>query len=179
MSNTTHVVLVGLMGAGKSTVGSAVARTLGWHFADTDQVVASLAGKSVVEIFDHDGEAAFRLAELAALDTLLDEPSPRVIATGGGAVTTEEARKRLIDSDEHILTIWLDVSPGTAVSRIIDPSTRPLLEGNPVGRLQVIASERHKWYELVSDVHIDVNQKSVSQAIEAVLEAVGGAASWT
>ena len=92
MSNTTHVVLVGLMGAGKSTVGSAVARTLGWHFADTDQVVASLAGKSVAEIFDHDGEAAFRLAELAALDALLDEPSPRVISTGGGAVTTEEAR---------------------------------------------------------------------------------------
>ncbi len=174
MSEATHVVFVGLMGAGKSTVGSIVARKLGWQFADTDQVVAALAGKSVADIFDHDGEAAFRLAELAALDALLDDPTPRVIATGGGVVTTEEARQRLMEERGDLITIWLDVSPSAAVARISDPSTRPLLEGNPVGRLQVIASERQHWYELVADIRIDVNRKSVSQVTRDVLEALGG-----
>ena len=179
MSDVTRVVLIGLMGAGKSTVGSAVARKLGWQFADTDHVVASISGKTVAEMFDQDGEASFRLAELAALDALLDDTTPRVIATGGGVVSTEEARQRLIDSDDSVLTIWLDVKPATAVARISDPSTRPLLVGNPVARLQAIASERQQWYELVADLRVDVSVRSVSEVTASVLEALGGAVSWT
>lgn len=174
MSRPSQVVLVGLMGAGKTTVGALVARTLDWQFADTDAVVATLAGKSVAEIFENDGEARFRLAELAALDALLDDTSPRVIATGGGIVSTQEARQRLEECDDSVLTIWLDVSPSAAVARITNPKTRPLLEGNPIGRLQVIASERNDWYEQVSDIRIAVDRKTVSQVAAEIIDSLGG-----
>mgnify|MGYP003894869977 FL=1 len=106
--NARHaIVLVGLMGSGKSTVGKRIAQELGYEFADSDDLVASTTGKSVRDIFSQDGEAVFRKYESDAIRAVLaDGKSPIVLATGGGAVISSENRSVISDHASHV--VWLD-----------------------------------------------------------------------
>jgi shikimate kinase len=170
--NSRHaIVLVGLMGSGKSTVGKRIAQQLGYEFADSDDLVASTAGKSVRDIFSEDGEAVFRKIESDAIRSVLaDGKSPIVFATGGGAVISSENRKIISDHALHV--VWLDASVDDLVVRTKSGAARPLLDGDASKTLQSLSDQRSAWYEEVATLRIDTRGKSVTKVCSAVLEAI-------
>jgi shikimate kinase len=137
------VVLVGMMGVGKSTVGRKLAALLGLKFYDADDEIEEAAQMTVSEIFDRFGEAYFRDGERRVMVRLLDG-GPAVIATGGGAFAQEETRKLIL---ERGIAVWLDADVDTLVDRVRRKDTRPLLRGGDtreiVGRLK---AEREAAY---------------------------------
>ena len=118
-------VLVGFMGAGKSSVGKEVARRLGAEFVDVDDRIEADTGKRIPEIFSTEGEQAFRERERKAIRDAVSVPG-RVIATGGGAFLDAENRRRL---KAYAPVIFLDVSPAGALTRLAGDTSRPLLSG--------------------------------------------------
>ena len=159
------------MGSGKTTVGKRIAQELGYAFVDSDDVVASAAGKSVREIFAQDGEAVFRQCESEAIKSvLLDRQSSVVLATGGGAVISSDNRQLI--SEQASTVVWLDASVEDLVVRTKSGATRPLLDGDAATTLQSLSSQRSDWYDEVATVRIDTRGKSVSKVCSAVLEAI-------
>jgi shikimate kinase len=137
------IVLVGLMGAGKSTVGRRLAKRLGLPFADADREIEAAAGLSVAEIFERYGEAHFRDGERRVLARLIAEP-PRVIATGGGAFMNDDTRAMILAS---CTAIWLDAEIETLAERVGRRDHRPLLKGkDPVALLRSLAEIRNPVY---------------------------------
>ena len=170
--NARHaIVLVGLMGSGKTTVGKRIAQELGYSFVDSDDVVASAAGKSVREIFAQDGEAAFRKHESDAIRTVLTNGTASVVlATGGGAVISSENRSLISEAASHV--VWLDASVEDLVVRTKSGLARPLLDGDAAATLQSLSSQRSAWYDEVATVRIDTRGKPVTKLCSAVLEAI-------
>jgi shikimate kinase len=168
------VVLVGMMGAGKSTVASVVARWLGWSRVDTDAVVEQRAGSSVAEIFARDGEEAFRAAESAAIAELRHIGRPVVVSVGGGAVLREANRRALRAAGT---VVWLRASPATLAGRVGDGGGRPVLAGSGLGAgeaLEKLVRERRPYYEEVADVVVDVDEISSEEAARLVMKALPG-----
>jgi len=170
--NARHaIVLVGLMGSGKTTVGKRIAQELGYAFVDSDDVVASTAGKSVREIFAQDGEAVFRQCESEAIKSVLaDRQSSVVLATGGGAVISSDNRSLI--SEQASTVVWLDASVEDLVVRTKSGVTRPLLDGDAATTLQSLSSQRSAWYDEVATVRIDTRGKSVAKVCSAVMDAI-------
>jgi shikimate kinase len=159
------------MGSGKTTVGKRIAQELGYAFVDSDDVVASTAGKSVREIFAQDGEAVFRQCESEAIKSVLaGRQSSVVLATGGGAVISSDNRSLI--SEQASTVVWLDASVEDLVVRTKSGATRPLLDGDAATTLQSLSSQRSDWYDEVATVRIDTRGKSVSKVCSAVLEAI-------
>ena len=149
-----HVVLVGLMGVGKSTVGRRLAKELQRPFADVDEQVELRAGATIPVLFERDGEDAFRAVEAEVVADLLGRPHPLVIAAGGGVVTRPDNRAALAGSASYV--IWLRAS-AEFLARRTDPTHRPLLAGDdPRRTLARLLDERSALYEQVADVHVDV-----------------------
>ena len=174
--NARHaIVLVGLMGSGKTTVGKRIAQELGYSFVDSDDVVAKTAGKSVREIFSQDGEPAFREYESQALRSVLaDNQLPVVLATGGGAVISPANRALLAERASNV--VWLDASIDDLVVRTKSGTTRPLLDGDAATTLQSLSNQRSAWYEEVATIRIDTRGKPVAKVCASVLEAVSAGA---
>ena len=159
------------MGSGKTTVGKRIAQELGYAFVDSDDVVASAAGKSVREIFAQDGEAVFRQCESEAIKSVLaDRQSSVVLATGGGAVISSDNRSLI--SEQASTVVWLDASVEDLVVRTKSGATRPLLDGDAATTLQSLNSQRSAWYDEVATVRIDTRGKSVAKVCSAVVEAI-------
>lgn len=150
-----HVVLVGMMGVGKSTVGRALAVALGRDFVDSDDEVVSRTGRSVTEIFATDGEAAFRVVEAEVMAELLAVDRPSVIAAAGGAVLAESTRRRLADAGT---VVWLRAPVEVLVERIAGGTHRPALADDPQGALERMASERAALYAEVADLTVDATR---------------------
>ena len=150
---TTHVVLVGLMGSGKTTVGKKVAKLIGHRFVDADVELEARTGRSVASWFE-DGEAAFRSAEADLLADLLADPDPLVIGAGGGVVVTEANRARLCEHD--VTAIYLHGTPEFLASRVQAKAHRPLLSDDPLGVMQRMYAERDGWYREVADAVVEV-----------------------
>lgn len=151
-----HVVLVGLMGSGKTTVGRRLAARLERDFIDADAALAEITDRTIADIFATDGEAAFRTIEADVLEELLEHHTPAVIASGGGVVVTAESRRRL--ADPAITVVWLDASPAFLASRIEQREHRPLLAGHESPRdvLERLHAERAPLYAEVADIVVDV-----------------------
>jgi shikimate kinase len=149
-----HVVLVGLSGTGKTSVGRRLASRLGRSFIDADEEIEERTGRTVRGIFAADGEPAFRELEASVMADLLAAPEPCVIAAGGGAVVTETTRKLL--QPPEVFVVWLTATPEFLASRTTKKAHRPLLDGDPVAALTRLAEERAAWYEEVADVVFDV-----------------------
>jgi shikimate kinase len=149
------VVLVGMMGAGKSSIGGRVARRLGVPFVDVDAEIVEREGRSVATIFADDGEAAFRAIEHDVLAELLARTEPCVVATGGGSVLAPANRALLT---ERATVIWLRASPGVLAHRVPDDGTRPLLGDDPRAALTRIAAEREPLYREVAAHIVDVDR---------------------
>jgi len=141
------LVLVGMMGVGKSSVGKRLAALLGFVFVDADDEIERAAHMTIPEIFAVHGEPYFRDGERRVITRLLDEGGPRrVIATGGGAFCNERTRAAILDKG---IAIWLDSDVDTLLERTARKDNRPLLQGgNPRDILARLREERRSHYEL-------------------------------
>lgn len=147
-------MLIGMMGAGKSTTGKRVARLLGRRFYDSDQEILTRTGMTVPEIFRVHGEAAFRAQERAVLAGALTSGVPAVIAVAGGAVFDPDSRRRMRASG---VIIWLRATPHTLRRRVGSGVGRPLLDEDPAGTLYRLDALRRPLYQALADDHIDVD----------------------
>ena len=160
-----RIVLIGPMGAGKSTVGAQLARELSIDFADTDQLIEADQGKSVSEIFIEDGEPHFRLVEESiVIDALRDESG--VLSLGGGAVMNDEVQKSLRGS--KATRIFLDISLAAVASRVGFDTARPLLMVNPRQKWSELMNSRRPTYEALADLTIDVSELSLEEVISRI-----------
>lgn len=140
---TRPIVLVGLMGVGKSTVGRRLAAMLDRDFVDADDAIEDAAQRSIAEIFDEFGEAYFRDGERRVIARLIDEHAG-VIATGGGAFVDPQTRALIL---EKAIAVWIDCDVATLVERTSRRNTRPLLrDGNPTEILTRLSNERREFY---------------------------------
>ncbi|CAB5056042.1 AroK Shikimate kinase [Candidatus Nanopelagicaceae bacterium] len=162
-----RVILIGPMGSGKTTIGQLLASELEIPFRDTDHVIEERASKSVSDIFLEDGEDEFRILEKKVLrDELLSDDT--VLALGGGAPISMDAQSALRAIASPV--IYLDISLATVAPRIGFNRDRPLLLHNPRGQWQTLMEARRPIYESIADSVIDVNDKSETEIVAAILE---------
>lgn len=162
------IVLVGLMGAGKSSVGRRLAAALDLPFRDADTEVEAAAGRSIPEIFAEMGEPAFRDGERRVIARLLDEP-PHVLATGGGAFANPETRALIKD---RAIAVWLKADLELLARRVGRKEGRPLLKGrDPMDVLREHAQARYPAY---AEAHLTVETGDTAHgvAVEAVIQAL-------
>lgn len=170
-----RLALVGMMGAGKSTVGALAAGRLGWRFVDVDDEVCRHTGSTVAELFASRGEDGFRALESACLAEVLGGEGDIVVAVGGGAVADPGNRRLLKDA---ATVAWLRATVATLAARVGDGGGRPLLAGHaPEDRLSALSVERRRLYEEVADVVIDVDDLSPAQVVDRLCAAMAQAAS--
>lgn len=168
-----HLVLVGLMGAGKTTVGERCAEHLGRPFVDTDDLVEGTVHLSVAEIFESLGEEHFRALERTAVADVSASPTPLVIACGGGAVLDGESRERLRATG---VVVWLQAPPAVLGARVADQegrdgATRPLVRDHgPVSTLEHLAVVRAPAYEAAAHTVVDTTGKSVDEVVDEVID---------
>ncbi|HEX4529810.1 MAG TPA: shikimate kinase [Acidimicrobiia bacterium] len=164
-----HLVLIGLMGAGKTTVGERCAELLHRPFLDTDQLVEANTRMGVADIFRHHGEQQFRVLERDAVADACASPEPLVIACGGGAVLDPENRRRLRACG---LVVWLRASPAVLGTRVETGVDRPLLAGAapPLATLERLSAQREPAYEAAAEVQVDTEDRSVDEVAAAVVE---------
>ena len=162
------IVLVGLMGVGKTTVGRRLAKRLGLAFVDADEEIERAAGLTVEEIFDRFGEDYFRDGERRVIARLM-EGKRQIIATGGGAFMNEETRALIL---EKSVAIWLDADLDTLVKRVARRDTRPLLKaGDPAKILADLAARRNPVYA-TAHIHITGNDSPHEATVEKIIEAL-------
>lgn len=172
---TGHVVLVGMTGSGKSSVAPRVARWLGRPVIDSDALVEAEAAATVSEIFATRGEAEFReMEEGVVVDAVLD-PTPAVLAFGGGAVLSDHVRAKLAEGDHCV--VWLRAFPETLARNLFGSTDRPLLEGADdltalEIHLQHMLEERADLYEEVADLVVDVDDRTADEVAAEVIAAV-------
>jgi shikimate kinase len=161
------IVVIGFMGAGKTSVGRLVARALGREFVDTDLMIERATRMTIGELFQREGELSFRRREIAAIDRAIAVPG-RVIAVGGGAVLSAENRTALKQAG---LLVYLRATPETLAARLTGVTDRPLLNtGDRVGRIRDLLVARGPIYETAGDVAIDTDRLNLEQTAVEVLE---------
>jgi len=163
------IVLVGLMGVGKSTIGRRLAARLNLPFVDADDEIERAAGMTIQEIFDSYGEALFRDGERRVISRLVDG-NAKVIATGGGAFVNDETRRLIL---EKAVAVWLDADIDILVERVSRRDGRPLLKGRDVREvLTRLAREREPFYAQ-APVRIMSSQSPHDATIDKILKAIG------
>ncbi len=167
---TRRILLVGMMGAGKTTTGLLVARRLGWGYRDSDADVESETGLTVPDLFARDGEAAFRRAEADVLAAACAEGAPSVVSVAGGAVLSADNR-RLIAASGTV--VWLRARPETLAARVGDGAGRPLLGDDPADALVRLNAARAPFYAEIADLVIDVDDLPPGEVARRILAAVG------
>lgn len=168
-------MLVGLMGSGKSTVARLLGDRLGGDVADTDALLERSRGKTVREIFETDGEDAFRVAETAALEEALSSRAAVVAAAGG--VVVREANRDILNRERaagRIVVVWLKAPATTLARRAADGDHRPLLDEGADAVLARLESERAPFYADVSDAIVETEGVSAADVADAVLAVVAG-----
>ena len=160
------IVLVGMMGVGKSTVGRRLAARLGVAFVDADEEIEKAAGLSITEIFARYGEPHFRDGERRVIARLMDG-APKVIATGGGAFMQEETRRLILES---ATAVWLDADIDILVDRVGRRDSRPLLKDrDPRAVLTELAAVRNPIYAL-APIHVKSIAAPHEIAVEKIME---------
>jgi shikimate kinase len=152
-----HVVLVGMMGSGKTAVGQELASRFGVGFVDSDEQVERRAGRTVRQIFEADGEAAFRRLETEALIAAVGSTERSVIAAAGGVVLDPTNRDLLRRAGT---VVWLRASPEVLEARVRDGNHRPLLGDDALGVLRRLDADRAQLYDEVANAVIDVGDLS-------------------
>ena len=162
------IVLVGLMGVGKSTVGRRLANRLRLPFADADEEIEAAAGMTIAEIFDRFGEPYFRDGERRVIHRLIDG-TPKVIATGGGAFINEDTRALIL---REAIAVWLDARTEVLAERVRRRDTRPLLRGrDPREVLGELARVRNPVYAL-APIHVSSHKAPHEATVSAILRAL-------
>jgi shikimate kinase len=162
------IVLVGLMGVGKSTVGRRLARRLGMAFVDSDSEIELAADHSIAEIFARFGEESFRDGERRVIARLF-EGEPKVIATGGGAFMNDMTRALILD---RCIAVWLDADVETLAERVSRRDTRPLLKDkDPLLLLRDLAGRRNPIYAN-AHIHIRSHPMPHEKAVQRIIDAL-------
>ena len=161
-----RLVLVGMMGSGKSTVGRELAGRLGWAYLDSDEMVMASTGSTVAELFEARGEEGFRAEESKALAGALASPSPAVIAAAGGVVLAAANRDLL---DTEAIVVWLRAEPATLAARIGPGGHRPLLGDDHAADLAELDAVRRPLYGEVADLVVDVDGLDPQQVTDRIL----------
>lgn len=162
------LVLIGLMGAGKSSIGKRLANALSVPFTDADTEIEKAAGKSINEIFEEDGEACFRDGEFRVISRLLRDPE-QVLATGGGAFMRAETRELIANAG---ISIWLKADLDLLMSRVSRRDTRPLLRReNPAGIMAKLIEERYPVYAQ-ADITIVSRDAPHEEIVNEIIDAV-------
>jgi shikimate kinase len=169
---TERILLVGMMGAGKTTTGQLVARRLGWEYRDSDADVEAATGLTVPDLFSRDGESAFRKAEAGVLAGACADAAPSVVSVAGGAVLSPDNRRLIKESGT---VVWLRAKPETLARRVGDGAGRPLLGDDPAEAMVRLNEVRAPLYAEVADLVIDVDDLSPQGVAALILEAVVGA----
>ena len=163
------VVLIGMMGAGKTAVGTALARSLGVPFLDSDDEIASAANRSIAEIFERDGEPFFRAREAEVLARLL-RGTPCILSTGGGAFLADGNRQIIHEAG---VSVWLRADVELLWQRVRHKTTRPLLRtANPRETLASLTNARAAFYagsDLVVDSDVDLSVDQMAQRVAQAL----------
>ena len=160
------VILIGPPGAGKSTIGHALAKKMKVKFADTDSMIEAKLGKKISDIFVDLGEPFFRAEELLILADVFKSDNG-VISLGGGAPISEEAQRLIRDSSATV--IFLDISLGKAAARVGFNRDRPLLLGNPRAQWTELMNTRRPIYESLATSTVSVDDRSISEICADIL----------
>jgi shikimate kinase len=164
------IVLVGMMGAGKSSVGRRVALRLGFPFVDADTEIEKAAGMSISDIFAIRGEAEFRAGEARVILRLL-EGGPQVLATGGGAFINPDTRAAIAAKG---ISIWLKAEPDVLMKRIKRRQDRPLLHtADPAATLRKLLEEREPVYAL-ADLTVQSREVTHDRIVDEIVGAIAG-----
>jgi shikimate kinase len=165
-----RVLLIGMMGAGKSTTGWLLSERLGWPYLDSDEEVQRQTGKTVPEIWKSDGEAAFRAEESKVLWQACHSPTPVVVSVAGGAVLDPDNQQLIRQSG---LVVWLRAEVATLVRRVGVGEGRPLLEGGPVAALTRLSEARAPIYARLADLVFDVDRTAPPKVVDEIVAAMG------
>jgi len=164
-----RILLIGMMGSGKTTVGRGLAERLGAPYCDSDAQVEQNTGRTVPDILERDGEAAFRAEEKRALVEATTAEGPIVVSVAGGAVLDPDNRRRLREAGT---VVWLRARVDTLISRLGDGEGRPLLAGDVAGNLRRLYAERLPLYTELADVVVDVDDLPPEEIVERVAREV-------
>ena len=171
MDGAPRILLVGMMGSGKSSVGKALAERTGLPFVDNDALVERATGRTARELAE-DGEMALRSAESAALRAGLDVQPPAIIGVAGGAVLDPVDRERI---GEGGFVVWLRAPADVLAARAAGAEHRPWLDGDSEGWFRRKLAEREPLYAEVSDLEVDTGSTTAAEAAEAIAAALGTA----
>ncbi|WCN38880.1 shikimate kinase [Aneurinibacillus uraniidurans] len=160
-----HVILIGFMGTGKTTVGEALARRLGCRQVDLDECVVEQAGRSIPDLFETEGEEGFRLRETQVLRELVQRVDGQVLTTGGGVVTQPRNIEIMQASG---IVVALFARPETIVERVRGDANRPLLAGDVEERVRKLLQEREGLYDF-APIHIQTDGKTVQEVVEEII----------
>lgn len=164
-----NIILVGPMGAGKSTIGRLLAAKLGYGFLDTDHVIEEKTGADIAWIFDVEGEEGFRAREHQVLQELSGEAHV-VVATGGGIVIRSDNRSILAALDA---VIYLRASVGQLIERTARDKKRPLLQvEDPKAKIISLLAERKPYYEEIADFIVDTDGHSPRATVQQILQLI-------
>jgi len=162
-----NLILIGFMGTGKTTIGKRVARSLGFRFVDTDQLIARKAGKSIPDIFAHSGEEAFRELETEVLRECAAR-SGQVISTGGGIVTRPGNLEILRDAG---YVVWLKASPETIYDRVRRNRNRPLLHtDDPERTIREMLDQRLDLYRRAKHLSVSTDDLTLDETSFGITE---------
>jgi len=165
-----RIILVGMMGAGKTTVGRRLARRLGWKYLDSDAQVMADTGRGVAELFAEQGEAAFRAQEERVLSEALSSDEPVVVSAAGGVVLSPANRALLARAGR---VVWLRADSKVLAQRVGDGRGRPLLGDDPAAAMVDLYRVRRPLYESVADVVVDVDHLGPDEVVAQVLAETG------
>ncbi len=172
MTEPRRIFLIGPMGAGKSTIGRLLAGRLSMPFRDMDALIVAQTGRSIPDIFAHEGESAFRALESQMLETLCREEGGAVIATGGGAPVSAPNRERMQRSGR---IVWLDAPPEVVAERIRGDANRPLLAGaDALCKARELDALRRPIYAAIAEFRVRTDQLGPHAAAERIAALLAG-----
>lgn len=163
------LLLIGMMGAGKTTTGRLLADRLEWSYVDTDDEIERQLGQTVPEIWKAGGETAFRQEESRVLADICAKPGPAVVSVAGGAVLASANRDCIRDGG---FTVWLRADAGTLAARVGSGAGRPLLSEGPATALARLSQERAPIYAELADLVFDVDRMSPPQVVDRIVDAL-------
>jgi shikimate kinase len=167
----SRVLLIGMMGAGKSSVGHAIEAATGWPYRDNDEIVETLTGLPTQQLMEQRGVPAMRAAEAEALDQALTAPEPLVAGVAGGTVESPELRERLRSSDAFV--VYLSAPVEVLLGRVGSGAGRPFLQPAPGPALRHLYNGRDPLYREVADLVVDTTDGGAAEQARRVLDALG------